>query len=172
MPPLAGSPHQTARRLPLLINHSSGRMILNAGFGLEYCNDFRKSYGDNVMNLRLDLLRSACFALLCPSLASIRLRPRAVLCRASHAVGAARHTATSGRASACRVAAVLDLPGVVEDVPGDPAGRVAGRPALRPRRRAVGGRAEHRDDVVAQRGDGGLVVDGRLAVLDAELAGV
>ena len=54
MPPLAGSPTNHPASAALITN-SSGRMILNAGFGLEYCIDFRTFYCDNVMNLQLDL---------------------------------------------------------------------------------------------------------------------
>ena len=34
---------ETPRRLQALINRSSSRMILNAGFALEYCIDFRRN---------------------------------------------------------------------------------------------------------------------------------
>jgi hypothetical protein len=61
---------------------------------------------------------------------------------------------------------------MVEDVPGDPARGVAGRPALGDRRRPVGRLAQHRHDRVAQGGDRVRVVDGGWAVLDAEPAGV
>src|SRR5687768_16150003 len=67
-------------------------------------------------------------------------------------------------------AAVFDLPGVVEDVPGNPAGGVAGRPALRPERRTVRGRAQHGDDLAPQDGDCWRVVARWLTMLEAELA--
>src|SRR5204863_7783868 len=59
---------------------------------------------------------------------------------------------------------VLDLPGVIEGVPGDTARGVAGGPALLAQRRAVAGPTEHVDEGGAQ------VVDGRR--LDAHLPGV
>src|SRR5215469_3648655 len=78
---------------------------------------------------------------------------------------------SAGKGSSGWLAPVLDLPGVVERVPGAAPGGETDRPAARHRRCPVAGPGEHRADIRPQRGDRGGVAGGGLAVPDAQLAG-
>src|SRR5215468_2695025 len=72
--------------------------------------------------------------------------------------------------SPARVAPVLHLPRVVERVPDDAPGRVAGGPALGHRRGPVAGAGQHGTDLAPQCRDRGGVADGWLPVPDSQLA--
>ena len=68
--------------------------------------------------------------------------------------------------------AVLHLPGVVEGVPGDAAGGVAGGPLAARERLAVGGLAQHLEHRSRREPRWPPVADRRLLELEADLAGV
>ncbi len=61
------------------------------------------------------------------------------------------------------MAAVLDLPGVVEHVPGDATGGIAGEPTLLDQRLALAGGAEDAQQVGADGVDRGAIAGGGLA---------
>ena len=70
----------------------------------------------------------------------------------------------------CRVAAVLDLPRVIERVPRNPARRVAWRPLLSGDRRAVRRSADRLEHALPEIGDGLLVARVNLGAFQAEHA--
>src|SRR3954468_10993716 len=88
--------------------------------------------------------------------------PSRPACRPSMAVLTFRRRSAFG--------AVLDLPGVVEDVPGDPPRRVPGQPALLAEPLRACRRPEHLEDLRAPDGVGDLLAGGRAG--HAELADV